>query len=175
MPDDARVLVHFLVELELPLQYCASVQQLELVVQVVPVQLVVPPQRPVIELHVTPLLQYDEEVRQSGTQVPLEEQTLPVLHGFAAEQVFAQTILPLDETQVAPEPQSLAASQVLVHVPTDLPVSFTQSSEKSPAQSASVVHGLPRSALAGGASPVVLPSPVVEPSSGHGPASPPQG
>lgn len=41
MPDDARVLVQLFEELEEPLQYGDSVQHVELVEQVLPVQLVI--------------------------------------------------------------------------------------------------------------------------------------
>lgn len=56
-PLEPRVAEHFLVPLEEPVQYWALVQQVELVEQAVPLQLVVLSHLPVLELQVVPDLQ----------------------------------------------------------------------------------------------------------------------
>ena len=55
MPDEALVAEQVFEELELPLQYGASVQHVELVVQDFPGQLVIEPHAPVVSLHVVPV------------------------------------------------------------------------------------------------------------------------
>lgn len=112
---------------------------------------------------------------QCGWQMPAL-QTLPEPHGFAVEHVRAQIFLLPIVVQVAPAPHSVVELHVLEHMPAVLPVSFMQTSVRSPAQSAPDVHGLPTSELPAGASPGSIDeSELLASAGGQGPASPPHG
>lgn len=169
------MLEHVFDELELPLQYGDSVQHVDDVLQVLPLQLVTAPHRPVPVLHIVPSGQMPEYVPQWGWQMPALH-TLPVPHGLLLEHVRAHTLLPPTVVQVAPAPHSVELLQARVHMPAVFPASFIQTTVRSPAQSPADVHGLPISELpAGVSSGGSVESEVLPSVCGHGPASPPQG
>ena len=99
--------------------------------------------------------------------------TEPPGHGLVSEHVRAHIDLPPIVAQVAPSPQELALVHARVHVPAEAPVFLMQKSVRSAAQSAALVHVLPTNDDDDGESAGSVS--LVEPSSGHGPASPPQG